>query len=52
LIALLNPKTSIFVQQQPLHSGNLTQKRLGTQKKVFLHCGDVYVLCTQEAVLC
>ena len=39
--ALLNPKTSIFVQKRHPYTANLNSEMSGDSKNVFLHCGDV-----------
>jgi hypothetical protein len=41
LIALLNPKTFIFLQKCPSYSGNLNSEMPGDIKNAFLHWGDV-----------
>ena len=40
LIALLNPKTSIFNQKRHPYAGNLNLETPGDSKTAFLHCGD------------
>jgi len=40
-LALLNPETSILIQNCPFYSGSLNSETLGDSQNAFLHWGDV-----------
>ncbi len=39
--ALLNPETSVFIQERHPYTGNLNSETSGDSINAFLHCGDV-----------